>query len=109
MATIRDSRGRTRATSAPWVADFHRNLIGGGIFMYPADTRNTHGKLRLLYECVPMAFLAEAAGGKATDGRRRILEIEPTALHQRTPLVIGGAGDVDYVKDGASEETEGPA
>jgi fructose-1,6-bisphosphatase I len=80
------------------VADFHRNLIGGGVFMYPADTKNPNGKLRLLYECVPMAFLAEAAGGKATDGIRRILDLVPTALHQRVPLVIGGANDVDYVK-----------
>ncbi len=80
------------------VADFHRNLIGGGVFMYPADTKNPRGKLRLLYECVPMAFIAEAAGGKATDGTRRILDLVPTALHQRVPLVIGGASDVDYVK-----------
>jgi fructose-1,6-bisphosphatase I len=90
------------------VADFHRNLIGGGIFLYPADTRNPNGKLRLLYECMPMAFLAERAGGRATDGRRRILEIEPRALHQRTPFVVGGAADVEYVKQ-VLEEVEGPA
>ncbi len=81
------------------VADFHRNLIAGGIFMYPGDRKNIHGKLRLLYEAAPMAFLAEAAGGAATDGRQRILDIMPTALHQRTPLVIGGADDVAYVSD----------
>ena len=81
------------------VADFHRNLIAGGIFMYPGDRKNIHGKLRLLYEAAPMAFLAEAAGGAATDGRQRILDIMPTALHQRTPLVIGSADDVAYVSD----------
>jgi fructose-1,6-bisphosphatase I len=80
------------------VADFHRNLIAGGIYMYPGDTKNPNGKLRLLYECVPMAFLAEAAGGKATDGMNRILDLTPTALHQRVPLVIGAAKDVDYVQ-----------
>jgi len=79
------------------VADFHRNLIAGGVFLYPGDIRNPSGKLRLLYECAPMAFLAEAAGGAASDGRRRILDIVPTALHERTPLVIGGAADVEYV------------
>lgn len=89
------------------VADFHRNLITGGVFMYPADVRNPHGKLRLLYECMPMAFLAEAAGGKATDGRQRIGGITPTSLHQRTPLVIGSADDVDYVSRVIAEH-EGP-
>ncbi len=79
------------------VADFHRNLIAGGVFLYPGDIRNPSGKLRLLYECAPMAFLAEAAGGAASDGRRRILDIVPMALHERTPLVIGGAADVEYV------------
>ena len=79
------------------VADFHRNLIAGGVYLYPGDVKNAQGKLRLLYECNPMAFLAEAAGGKATDGTHRILEIQPTSLHQRIPLVIGSAADVDYV------------
>jgi fructose-1,6-bisphosphatase I len=90
------------------VADFHRNLIAGGIYLYPADSRNPHGKLRLLYECMPMAFLAEAAGGKATDGRTRIVEIVPTSLHQRTPFVAGNAADVDYVST-VIAEVEGPA
>jgi fructose-1,6-bisphosphatase I len=74
------------------VADFHRNLLGGGIFYYPADSRDPklpHGKLRLLYEASPLGFLAEQAGGKASDGRRPILTIEPEKLHQRTPLFIG--------------------
>lgn len=90
------------------VADFHRNLIAGGIYLYPGDANHPGGKLRLRYECMPMAFLAEAAGGKATDGRRRILEIDPTDLHQRTPLVIGSAGDVDYVTT-VIAEVEGSA
>jgi fructose-1,6-bisphosphatase I len=81
------------------VADFHRNLLAGGIFMYPADTKNTRGKLRLLYECSPMAFIAEQASGSATDGTRRILDIQPAELHQRTPLVIGSREDVGYVAD----------
>lgn len=76
------------------VADAHRTLIKGGIFAYPADTKSTSGKLRLLYEANPMAFLFEQAGGAATNGRDRILDITPTELHQRTPLVIGGKDDV---------------
>lgn len=71
------------------VADFHRNLIKGGIFLYPGTTKLKKGKLRLLYECNPVAFLAEQAGGKASDGFRRIMEIEPKTLHQRSPLFIG--------------------
>ncbi|MGQ9600120.1 MAG: class 1 fructose-bisphosphatase [Anaerolineae bacterium] len=74
------------------VADFHRNLLSGGIFYYPADTRDPktpHGKLRLLYEAAPLAFLAEQAGGAASDGTQSILDILPTKLHQRTPLFIG--------------------
>jgi fructose-1,6-bisphosphatase I len=90
-------KGKNSRYIGSLVADFHRNLIAGGVYLYPADLKNVHGKLRLLYECNPMAFLAEAAGGKATDGSRRILEIQPTSLHQRTPLVIGSAEDVDYV------------
>jgi len=81
------------------VADFHRNLIAGGIFLYPADTRNPQGKLRLLYEASPMAFIAEQAEGSATDGDNRILDIIPHNLHQRTPLVIGSRLDVGFVAD----------
>jgi fructose-1,6-bisphosphatase I len=76
------------------VADFHRNLLYGGIFMYPADKKYTNGKLRLLYEANPLAFIVEQAGGRATDGKQRIMEIEPTNLHQRTPLFIGSEEDV---------------
>jgi len=74
------------------VADFHRNLLGGGIFYYPADSRDPnkpYGKLRLLYEAAPLAFIAEQAGGAASDGTQPILDIEPTELHQRVPLFIG--------------------
>lgn len=90
------------------VADFHRNLIAGGVFLYPSDTKSPHGKLRLLYECAPMAFIAEMAGGAATNGTDRILDIMPTALHQRTPLVIGGVDDVAYVAK-VTREVEGGA
>ena len=90
------------------VADFHRNLIAGGIFMYPADTKNQNGKLRLTYEANPMAFIVEQAGGAATDGRRRILDIRPETLHQRTPLVIGSRRDVEFVSEIMAEtEAEG--
>ena len=93
------------------VADFHRNLIAGGIFLYPADSRNPQGKLRLLYEASPMAFIAEQAEGSATDGDNRILDIIPHHLHQRTPLVIGSRLDVGFVADTvrrAAERTSGP-
>jgi fructose-1,6-bisphosphatase I len=78
------------------VADFHRNLISGGIFLYPADTKSPHGKLRLLYEAAPLAFVAEQAGGAATDGTGPILDVEPRALHQRVPLVVGSKADVEF-------------
>jgi len=71
------------------VADVHRNLIKGGIFMYPGTTDKPKGKLRLLYECNPFAFIMEVAGGRATDGKQSILDIQPTELHQRTPFFIG--------------------
>lgn len=71
------------------VADVHRNLIKGGIFMYPGTTSKPQGKLRLLYECNPFAFIIEVAGGRATDGKHRILDLKPEALHQRSPLFIG--------------------
>lgn len=80
------------------VADFHRNLLYGGIFMYPADLKNPkkpEGKLRLLYEANPLAYVAEKAGGAATDGKNRILDIQPEKLHQRVPLIIGSKVDVE--------------
>jgi fructose-1,6-bisphosphatase I len=77
------------------VADFHRNLLYGGVFMYPADSRYEHGKLRLLYECAPMALLIEQAGGTATTGRERVLDIQPTDLHMRVPIVLGNRTDIE--------------
>ena len=71
------------------VADFHRTLLYGGIFMYPADEHNKNGKLRLLYEAAPLAFIAEQAGGCGTNGKDSILQVQPSALHQRTPLFLG--------------------
>lgn len=76
------------------VADFHRNLLAGGVFLYPGDTKHPNGKLRLLYEAAPLAFIAENAGGRASTGYQRILDLEPTDLHQRVPLIIGCAEDV---------------
>ncbi|MEI7965335.1 MAG: class 1 fructose-bisphosphatase [Chitinophagaceae bacterium] len=84
------------------VADVHRNLIKGGIFMYPGTTDKPKGKLRLLYECNPFAFIVERAGGMATNGKIRILEVQPTELHQRTPFFIGSKSMMDelntYIK-----------
>ncbi len=91
-----------RATSRPYssryigslVGDIHRTLLYGGIFLYPTDSKNPQGKLRLMYEGNPMAFLAEQAGGRATNGERRILDIQPKKLHERTPLFVGSEEDV---------------
>ena len=80
------------------VADFHRNLLGGGLFAYPANRKNRRGKLRLLYEANPLAFIVEQAGGAATNGTQRIMDVEPTELHQRTPLFIGSKNDVDAAR-----------
>ena len=88
------------------VADFHRNLLGGGIFCYPANSKSPKGKLRLLYEANPLALLVEQAGGTAVDGAQRILDVKPTELHQRTPLYIGSRNEVDLatqVLAGSSE------
>ena len=74
------------------VADFHRNLIKGGIYIYPATTQSPEGKLRLLYECNPLAFIAEQAGGLATAGTQRVLDIQPEKLHQRVPFFVGSKG-----------------
>lgn len=79
------------------VADMHRTLIKGGIFMYPYDSSNPNGKLRVLYECNPMSYLIEMAGGKSTTGSENILDIKPTELHQRLPIFIGSKNMVDKV------------
>ncbi|HMO02551.1 MAG TPA: class 1 fructose-bisphosphatase [Oligoflexia bacterium] len=77
------------------VADFDRTLRKGGIFLYPADKRYPHGKLRLLYECVPLAYICERAGGLASDGKQAILDIVPESIHQRSPLIIGSSDIVE--------------
>ncbi len=81
------------------VADIHRTLIKGGIFIYPHSKRYPKGKLRLMYECNPLSFIIEQAGGKATNGERRIMEIEPLAIHERTPIYIGSPENVDRVME----------
>ncbi|WP_407556355.1 class 1 fructose-bisphosphatase [Winogradskyella sp. 4-2091] len=87
------------------VSDFHRNMIKGGIYMYPKSTKNPKGKLRLLYECNPMAFIAEQANGKASDGLTRIMDIEPTELHERVPFICGSKNMVEkaeeFIRDNA--------
>lgn len=80
------------------VADFHRTLLRGGIFLYPETPAFPDGRLRLLYEANPIAFLAEQAGGRATDGTRRILDIQPTDLHQRVPLIVGSEFEMDELE-----------
>ncbi len=86
------------------VADFHRNLLYGGIFIYPADKKNTNGKLRLMYEANPLAFIVEQAGGRASTGKQRILEVTPKALHQRVPLFIGSEEDVKLAESFLKDE-----
>jgi len=78
------------------VADFDRNLKRGGVFLYPADSKNPRGKLRLLYECVPLAFIAEQAGGRAIDGEKNVLDIVPKDIHERCPLIIGSKTEVEW-------------
>ena len=77
------------------IADFHRNLLKGGIYIYPATAKDTHGKLRLMYECNALAFIVEQAGGLATDGKERILTRKPESLHQRTPFFVGSKNMVE--------------
>ncbi|HXY30966.1 MAG TPA: class 1 fructose-bisphosphatase [Gemmatimonadaceae bacterium] len=81
------------------VADFHRNLLGGGVFAYPPNRKNPRGKLRLLYEANPLAFVVEQAGGAAIDGSIRILDVQPHELHQRTPLYIGSKSEIDLASE----------
>ena len=94
--------GTSKALSTRYVgslvADFHRNLLGGGIFAYPANRKTPRGKLRLLYEANPLAFIVEQAGGGASDGTQRVLDVLPTELHQRTPLFIGSKHEVELAK-----------
>ncbi len=94
-----DTRPYTSRYIGSLVADFHRNMLKGGIYMYPSYSHAPNGKLRLLYECNPMAFIAEQAGGKGTDGFKRILEIEPTELHQRVPFFCGSLEMVEKAEE----------
>ena len=91
-----------------FIADFHRNLLGGGLYMYPATRLYPEGKLRLMYEANPMAMIVEQAGGLASDGQRRILDIRPEALHQRTPLYIGSRRMVERVEKALEGERRPP-
>jgi len=91
----KDDRPYTSRYIGSLVSDFHRNMIKGGIYLYPTSTKNPQGKLRLLYECNPMAFIAEQANGIATDGYMRILDIKPTELHQRVPFFCGSKAMVE--------------
>jgi fructose-1,6-bisphosphatase I len=86
------------------VADFHRNLLRGGVFCYPSEMNKPNGKLRLLYEAAPLAYLVEQAGGYATDGRDSILDIVPDSIHQRTPLFIGNRSLVERVESYVAKE-----
>jgi fructose-1,6-bisphosphatase I len=99
MRKYRGLDGTSKALNVRYVgslvADFHRNLLGGGIFCYPANRKSPRGKLRLLYEANPLAFIVEQAGGLASDGTGRILDVQPSELHQRTPLFIGSKNDVE--------------
>lgn len=101
-----DRRGKPYASRyiGSMVADIHRNLLYGGIFIYPADKRSPNGKLRLCYECNPMAFIVEQAGGRAIDGKQRILDIKPESLHQRVPIYIGSENAVNMVEKFLLEE-----
>ncbi len=92
------SRPYTARYIGSLVADFHRNLIKGGIYIYPGTVKNTDGKLRLQYESNPLAFIIEQAGGKASDGKMRIMDIQPRELHQRAPLFIGSKNMVEQVE-----------
>ncbi len=100
-------KGQDKATDRPYslryigtmVGDSHRTLLYGGIFAYPGDKKNPDGKLRLCYECNPVAFLIEQAGGRATNGKQRILDIQPSTLHQHTPVFLGSEEDVQMCEE----------
>ena len=100
---LRGEEGATRSLSLRYIgsmiADIHRNLLGGGVFYYPADTKVPHGKLRLLYEAIPMSFIIEQAGGYASTGEQPIREVVPTQLHQRTPLFVGNRELVEKAEE----------
>ena len=107
QAYVRWLKESDKATRRPYssryigslVGDFHRTLLYGGVYSYPGDTKNPQGKLRLMYENNPLAYIVEAAGGSASDGCRRILEIQPDSLHQRSPLLIGSRDEVKIAEE----------
>ncbi|KAA5827634.1 class 1 fructose-bisphosphatase [Algibacter amylolyticus] len=94
-----DDRPYTSRYIGSLVSDFHRNMIKGGIYLYPQSSKNPQGKLRLLYECNPMAFLAEQANGKSSDGFTRTMDVEPTELHQRVPFICGSKNMVEKAEE----------
>jgi len=98
-----DARRYSQRYVGSLVADFHRTLLKGGVFLYPADNKNEYGKLRLLYECAPMAFLAEQAGGAASDGVQRVLNITADGIHQRTPFFTGSVKMVSALEESIRE------
>jgi fructose-1,6-bisphosphatase I len=98
--------GYTARYSGALVGDFHRILFQGGVFLYPGTLKKPEGKLRLLYESAPLAFLAEQAGGRASTGRQDILDVVPEQLHARTPLIIGSQEDVALVESFIQERSQ---
>ena len=94
-----DDRPYTSRYIGSLVSDFHRNMIKGGVYLYPQSSKNPNGKLRLLYECNPMAYLAEQANGKASDGFNRIMDVKPTELHQRVPFICGSRNMVQKAEE----------
>ena len=102
VARLRAGAGPEQPNSARYVgslvADVHRTLLKGGLYLYPGEVKKPHGKLRLLYEAAPLAYVIERAGGRATDGTTRILDKVPHRLHERTPLFIGSAGPVAAIE-----------
>ncbi len=104
---VKKSKEKSLRYVGTLVADMHRTLLKGGIFLYPGDKKSPSGKLRLLYECFPMAYLVEQAGGVATDGDKRILDKTPMELHERSPLIIGSRLDVEevlkFIKGGSQQ------
>jgi fructose-1,6-bisphosphatase I len=103
MRRYRGLDGQQKAMNVRYVgslvADFHRNLLGGGVFAYPANRQSPKGKLRLLYECNPLAFICQQAGGAAIEGGQNVLDIQPSELHQRSPLYIGSRDDIETARE----------
>ncbi|MCM8568513.1 class 1 fructose-bisphosphatase [Gramella jeungdoensis] len=102
----KERRPYTARYTGSLVADFHRNMLMGGIYLYPQGSTSPKGKLRLLYECNPMAFLTEQAGGKASDGEKRILDIQPSELHERAPFICGNSEIVEIAEKFIRENKE---